>query len=362
MGDFEVNGTVLVRYTGCEKEVRVPDGITELKADSFSSCGTAERIILPRSVKIIGKSAFDECVALKSIDLGSVKEIREWAFHGCQSLAEVIIPDGTEKICGQIFNDCVSLRRIHVSATVTEIAQDALDRCYSLASITVSENNRFYRTRNGALTSKDGRRIVKYPPQDPRCSVKLDRPVEVIGARAFEGCSFLTSVTLGKSIRRIGENAFNACPLLREAVFEGTCGRIEEGAFSGYKMLSDPIVLSMGLYRKLSTEMTDHFISCFLSRFSRGVCCEREMSAARSYVRSCFPSLMRRFAENEDFFMFAAFKNAIPERYVEEVLEGTQSPSLKALLLDRNAGCSERTFERLDVELEKTFSADGEKA
>ena len=53
MGDFEVNGTVLVRYTGCEKEVRVPDGITELKADSFSSCGTAERIILrPKVAKI----------------------------------------------------------------------------------------------------------------------------------------------------------------------------------------------------------------------------------------------------------------------------------------------------------------------
>lgn len=70
MNDFEIVGSVLVRYHGTDKNIAIPDGVTV--------------ILLPNSLINLGVLAFNECASLNNVIIPeSITSIIEWAFIGC---------------------------------------------------------------------------------------------------------------------------------------------------------------------------------------------------------------------------------------------------------------------------------------
>lgn len=93
--DFQIEDGVLIRYTGKDKDVVIPDGVTRIGAKAFFSCRSLTSITIPDSVT--------------SID--------EYAFSGCTNLTNITIPDSVTSIGDRAFEDCTSLTSIKIAAS-----------------------------------------------------------------------------------------------------------------------------------------------------------------------------------------------------------------------------------------------------
>ena len=141
--------------SNCLREVELLKGVEEIHDCAFKACTGLSRIVIPNTVKRIGRYAFQAC-ALTSIELPEgVTEIALHAFAGCSSLTSSIIPP-----------------------SVTKIGEGAFAGCSSLTSIVIPEG------------------------------------VTEISSHAFAGCENLTSVIIPDSVTKIGEGAFSGCPSL----------------------------------------------------------------------------------------------------------------------------------------------------
>ena len=61
-------GIMAMHKTAIE-EIEIPEGITEIKENTFSRCEKLERVVLPKSVEKIANSAFSDCASLTNIEI-----------------------------------------------------------------------------------------------------------------------------------------------------------------------------------------------------------------------------------------------------------------------------------------------------
>ena len=100
--DFSIEDGVLVKYKG-----------------------TAEHVMIPDTVTVIGKEAFDGCETIKIVVIpDSVIEIKPRAFYGCMNMTEIQIPDSVKKIGEGRFMFCHSIEEISLPNPLKTVEQD----------------------------------------------------------------------------------------------------------------------------------------------------------------------------------------------------------------------------------------------
>ena len=121
-------GYVIYSCTSDDKVVRVPKEIKGKPVIAIGERGLAnlgyhcEAIVLPDTVRYLGKAAFAIDEALKYVYLGkSIETVEDDIFNGCGSLEEVTFPEGTKSIGTLVFLGTVSIKSITIPASVTEI-------------------------------------------------------------------------------------------------------------------------------------------------------------------------------------------------------------------------------------------------
>ena len=165
-------------------------------------------------MEVIEWSAFQCCTALASITIpASVMEIGCSAFADCPSLASISVSEGNEVYdsrdnCNAIIHTATNILILGCPTTViphsvTEIGADAFYGCTALTAITIPDS------------------------------------VKVIGSYAFSGCTGLTSITLPSSVREIGESVFENCTGLTSITIPNSVKKIGEYAFWGCDRLTD---------------------------------------------------------------------------------------------------------------------------
>lgn len=107
---------------------KVKEG-TEIICDSaFCFCKNLREIIIPDSVRAIGKGAFWGCESLASIILsGQLEVISEKAFWGCRSLRSIKMPESLKRIEDKAFEFCGSLSFIFFAQNVEYVAPTAFN-------------------------------------------------------------------------------------------------------------------------------------------------------------------------------------------------------------------------------------------
>ena len=265
------------------------------------------KVTIPKSVKSIGKNAFENCTSLASVEIpDSVTEIGEAAFSGCPGLAgpdgfvvihntayayfgvetEVCLPAGITKTCntfcenhrvksvafpegftrigGYTFAGCDNLESVIIPDSVTEVGENAFEGCKKLRKLTLPE--KLLVIENGAFTDCEslselyipnsvkqlGRGIMKNCVSLLR--LHLPDSLEELPGDTFRKCGSLIDLTLPKGMKRLGDGAFAFCKNLFEFELPNTLTEIESGVFfscSGLRSIRVPDgikVLRQGLF------------------------------------------------------------------------------------------------------------------
>ena len=171
-------------------------------------------------VRFIGPYAFEENLAITSVVIPQgVVEIGEYAFEECEKLKAVTFPEGLRRIGFDAFCGCRSLGNVSIPSTVEDGI--AFLFCYGMKSITVAEDNPWFKSVDGVVYSKDGTSLVYFPPGRTG-EWAVPETVTEIADEAFGG-GLLSALDIHAGVKSIGlGGTFVEClRLTRISVDEG---------------------------------------------------------------------------------------------------------------------------------------------
>ncbi len=220
---FDIQNGVLVKYRGRQKDVVIPDGVTEIGSWAFEKRRSLVSVSIPDGVKEIGRWAFSKCCDLVTVLMSNgVEKIGEEAFSECTSLTSLVIPDSVKWIGSSAFSGCSSLTSVKLHNS-TEIYTHVFEGCIGLAD------------SEGFLII--GETLYQYFGSETE--IKIPENVKIIGAGAFYNCSNLKSVVLSAGLSEIGEYAFYGCETLKNVMIPVGVTEIGNSVFSGCGALTD---------------------------------------------------------------------------------------------------------------------------
>ena len=167
-------------------EFRFFTGVTEVPQMMFRGWTSLTSIMLPESVKTLGRYAFQNCSKLESIAL----------------------PDGLTTMGDYCFQSCAALKDIEFPSALSAIPSWAFYSCTSFTSLTIPEN------------------------------------IKTIGDNAFRACNGITEVSLPKGLESLGANAFRACKGLTDFEFPACLSSVPDGLLYGCSALSSVTIPS----------------------------------------------------------------------------------------------------------------------
>ncbi|MBR4760761.1 MAG: leucine-rich repeat protein [Lachnospiraceae bacterium] len=195
-GDFTIESGVLTAYSGTDKGVDVPSGVTKIGNGVFSGRSDIVSVTLPNTVTEIGNNAFEDCTSLTFINMPSnLKTIGSRAFYGCKQLIEVVMPNTVTSIGKEAFYRCDSLLSVKLSSGLKTTGTDTFKSCTGLIYVTVP---------SGVETIGEG----TFDQCSKLLGVSLPDSVTSIERKAFAGCSDLLTMQIPKNVTAIADYTF----------------------------------------------------------------------------------------------------------------------------------------------------------
>lgn len=232
--NFIIENGVLIKYTGWQPFVEIPDTVTAIGDEAFLNNKTMIHVLIPDSVTSIGESAFEGCTSLLSVSIpDSVEFIGNSAFKDCTSLGYAYLPNNVKyTVIGyRVFCYCENLKEIEIPEYVTRIESESFYDCVELQEIkfnpyvTVIGDSAFYNCNIEELS--------------------LPKKCDNLGSKAFGQCEQLKSVFINKKLTNTSgglwdyEGPFCGCSSLNDVVFESGITGIPVSIFAGCTGIRD---------------------------------------------------------------------------------------------------------------------------
>ena len=224
--DYLIENGVLIRYTGKETRIVIPEGVTTIGEEAFPWYNNSKitSVTMPDSVTTIERRAIQSTAMTKLVLSKNLKSIGEDAFVGNKKLKTVDLPNGLERIDVGAFGGCTSLVNIKIPATVKYIGQYALDSLVKKQEFVILGDGILYKYngKGGNVVIPNNVKAIgefafAYTPfATPLKSVTIPGSVKEIWQGAFWECSDLTTVKLSEGIKNISLNAFSGCSRLTQ--------------------------------------------------------------------------------------------------------------------------------------------------
>lgn len=193
------------------------EGLESIGVQAFARSTKLASVTFPSSLKVIGKHAFEDCVALTKLNLSKTKveEIGSNAFRET-GLKEVAFPVSLKKIGSQAFLK-TQLENVVLPEGVQEIGNEAFREVVTLKSITLPNN--IQKVGERAFTGCTQLMIVNYTG-----SMKLAEGV--VENAAFSDCQALKRIILPQSISEVQSGVFIGCASLQEIILPESVRKI----------------------------------------------------------------------------------------------------------------------------------------
>lgn len=250
-GDFVVMNNTLLRYTGNNSHVIIPDGVCRIEEGVFENCVTMEQLTLPPSIETIGAFAFKSCTSLKALMIPqNLLSIGDHAFENCNSLKTIIFEQEgkTNKIGKGVFKGCTALENLTLHDQIRYIGESAFEGCRSLVSLNLPprlwEIGDFAFARCSSVVGISGLPELNSLGKGAfdHCvslvSIQLPAYLNSIEDRTFAFCSSLVNIEMPFMLSSLGSQAFAGCTSLKKIYLPGGVTNIGTEAFRDCSGLS----------------------------------------------------------------------------------------------------------------------------
>jgi hypothetical protein len=112
------------------KNIKIPEGVTEIQVNAFSSCTELTTVTLPTTLQKIISSSFSGCTKLTSVNLSeasSLLEIGTFAFSKC-ALSSIVLPSSVNKIDSNAFGGMTSINTVTFTGKTLLTAFSTIDK------------------------------------------------------------------------------------------------------------------------------------------------------------------------------------------------------------------------------------------
>lgn len=191
--------------------VSLPSSLQEVEAKGFNLSAMLT-IELPVSLSTIGYDAFGASLTTFTVAAGNTTFSASDGvlFRGsalvryppARTATEYSVPPGTVRIEEEAFRYTYYLDSLIFPASLSVLADNALNGIPNLASIVVNAGNPIFSASDGVLFR--GGTLAKYPPKRAGNSYSVPAGTTEIGRSAFDSATLLTSLLLPDSLRIIG--------------------------------------------------------------------------------------------------------------------------------------------------------------
>ena len=203
IGGFVGEGLVIpVEYNG--------KAVTKIKESAFKNNTTIKTIIISNNITDIGIKAFENCKHVEYINLNAKKTSGMDNFARCSNLKKIEIGKNVESFGNYCFIDCKKLFEVVLYSENVRINSRHFSGCEKLEHIYVPENNLEYKEEDGALYSKDGKKLYFYIPGKKQ-NITINSEVEEICGAAFYSNLNITQIDIPSNVETIGADAFKEC-------------------------------------------------------------------------------------------------------------------------------------------------------
>ena len=178
VGDIVINDTVT--YEGANYAV------TSMADDAFAGCVQLTSIVLPQTLRNLGKNAFLRCTNLTSciIPDSTITEIPFEAFWGA-GLIEFRVPEGVTYIEQRSFEQMPNLQRVYLANSVQSVSPWAFYILDALQDPIYNDS------------------LFVLMPMNYQGAYTIPTGIQVIYKSAFYGCTKITSLTIPEGVKRI---------------------------------------------------------------------------------------------------------------------------------------------------------------
>ncbi len=125
-----------------------------------------------------------------------------------------------------------NVKAVRLPDSIEQIDREAFAES-EIHTIRISRNNAAYTTKGGALYSKDGSTLIRWPDGKRNTSITIPAGTTRIDSYAFGGNQYLTEVTFNSELEEIGQGAFSGCENLARVVLPDSVTTLEDDAFAG---------------------------------------------------------------------------------------------------------------------------------
>ena len=239
---FQIFEKELLFYSGTDKHVVVPEGITSIAASAFWNNTHIEEVELPQSLEKLGGDCFYYCKNLKKVNIPkNVHIMGDNPFAGCpglkltnespyfrlqdgvlynraktsiiyypinKSAGEFIIPDGVKIVGKHSFFACNNLRKIIIPYSVTLLKNNPFSGCERLEVENHSPN---YIFDSGVIYNKYLTSVIGCLNGTEADELILPKTLTSINRNSFWNCKNIKKLMIPKSVVRIGYNPFAGC-------------------------------------------------------------------------------------------------------------------------------------------------------
>ena len=135
-GEFLIENKKLIEYTGNSEVVKIPKGVKVIDDIVFRDENKIRKIVMPNTVRTIGKEAFYSCERLTEIKFSKkLTKIGDYAFSNCARMKKYNLPKTVKSICKCAFRWNYSLKTVNVPKKVKTIKFATFEDCVNLKKV-----------------------------------------------------------------------------------------------------------------------------------------------------------------------------------------------------------------------------------
>ena len=253
------------------QRINLPEGLETIDDEAFRDCSSLELAELPSTVKHLGNKAFDKCGSITISALPeSIETLGSSVFGGLirpRNMVSFSLPDNLTEIPDSMFHDRWGMKELHFPANLKKIGK----ACVTWSNITelnlpdgVTEiaEEAFY--GNKKLTKVTLPKSIKSIPYFAFAYTGLDNldflheGITEIGMEAFYG-SKIKEANIPEGVTKVGSNAFGYCDSLKTIRIPSTLTEMYDSPCQELRFL-DSIIIADG---NPAIEMTaDKVLTC----------------------------------------------------------------------------------------------------